>query len=170
MNRFTISLDEQLARQFEMLVAQKHYASRSEAVRDLIRYGLGRAGLRGMQFDAAVSSCIANLSYVYDTRELALASRLQALRHAHHGLVIACHQTPLDHGSCMECVVLRGAVAAVHDVADEFISMRGVRHGHANVVALKDDAAPHVHPQPHSHPHPHPHEAAHAHSHFTPLN
>jgi len=160
MNRFTISLDEQLARQFDMLIAQKSYASRSEAVRDLIRYGLGRAGLRGMQFDAVVSSCIASVSYVYDTRELALASRLLALRHEHHVMVTACNQTPLDHGSCMECVVLRGPVAAVHDVADQLMSLRGVRHGQANVVALTDDAAKHVHT----------HSSAPPHSHLTPLN
>lgn len=160
MNRFTISLDEQLARQFEMLIAQKRYTSRSEAVRDLIRYGLGRAGLRGMQFDAAVSSCIASVSYVYDTREVALAARLQALRHANHGMVTTCSQTPLDHGSCLECVVLRGAIAAVHDVADQLMSLRGVRHGHANVVALTDDAALHAHA----------HSSAPPHSHLTPLN
>jgi CopG family nickel-responsive transcriptional regulator len=160
MNRFTISLDAQLARQFEMLIAQKRYTSRSEAVRDLIRYGLGRAGLRGMQFDAAVSSCIANVSYVYDTREPALASRLLALRHAHHGVAVACHQTPLDHGNCMECVVLRGPVAAVQSVVDQLISLRGVRHGHANVVALTDDATPHAHA----------HSPAHPHSHLTPMN
>ncbi|WP_042577866.1 nickel-responsive transcriptional regulator NikR [Variovorax paradoxus] len=160
MNRFTISLDEQLARQFETLIRQKRYVSRSEAVRDLIRYGLGRAGLGGMAFDRAVTSCIAHVSYVYDTRELALASRLLALRHAHHGMVIACHQTPLDHGSCMECVVLRGPVAAVHDLSDALVSLRGVRHGHANVVALMDDAVPHAHA----------HALAHPHSHQSPLN
>jgi len=160
MNRFTISLDEQLARQFEMLIAQKRYTSRSEAVRDLIRYGLGRAGLRGMQFDAVVSSCIASVSYVYDTREGALVTRLQALRHAHHGMVTACNQTPLDPGSCLECVVLRGSIAAVHDVAEQLMSMRGVRHGQANVVALTDGAAMHAHAHPPVPPH----------SHLTPLN
>jgi metal-responsive CopG/Arc/MetJ family transcriptional regulator len=37
MERFTISLDEALASQFDQLIAARGYSNRSEAVRDLIR-------------------------------------------------------------------------------------------------------------------------------------
>ena len=37
MDRFTISLDESLASQFDQLIAERGYNNRSEAVRDLIR-------------------------------------------------------------------------------------------------------------------------------------
>jgi len=37
MERFTISLDESLARQFDELISARGYSNRSEAVRDLIR-------------------------------------------------------------------------------------------------------------------------------------
>ncbi|MFZ1444417.1 MAG: ribbon-helix-helix protein, CopG family, partial [Candidatus Dechloromonas phosphoritropha] len=37
MERFTISLDESLAREFDELIAARGYGNRSEAVRDLIR-------------------------------------------------------------------------------------------------------------------------------------
>ena len=37
MERFTISLDDSLARQFDELIAARGYVNRSEAVRDLIR-------------------------------------------------------------------------------------------------------------------------------------
>lgn len=43
MHRFTISLDDTLAQQFDALIAQKGYENRSEAVRDLIRSQLGLA-------------------------------------------------------------------------------------------------------------------------------
>ena len=51
MERFTISLDESLARQFDQLIAGRGYSNRSEAVRDLIRegkvrhFGLSEAGV-----------------------------------------------------------------------------------------------------------------------------
>ena len=41
MQRFTISLDDELAAQFDTLIARKGYVNRSEAVRDLIRAQLG---------------------------------------------------------------------------------------------------------------------------------
>jgi len=42
MERFTISLDEALASQFDQLIAARGYSNRSEAVRDLIRGAIER--------------------------------------------------------------------------------------------------------------------------------
>ena len=37
MERITMSIDEALAREFDALIARRGYASRSEAMRDLLR-------------------------------------------------------------------------------------------------------------------------------------
>ena len=42
MERFTISLDDALAAEFDRLMAEHGYANRSEAVRDLLRVHLDR--------------------------------------------------------------------------------------------------------------------------------
>jgi CopG family nickel-responsive transcriptional regulator len=42
MDRFTISLDEQLAAAFDTWLAERGYTTRSEAVRDLLRAELER--------------------------------------------------------------------------------------------------------------------------------
>jgi CopG family transcriptional regulator, nickel-responsive regulator len=44
MDRFTISLDENLAAAFDALIAERRYANRSEAVRDILR--MHRARIR----------------------------------------------------------------------------------------------------------------------------
>ena len=43
MDRFTISLDEQLAAAFDQWLGERGYTTRSEAVRDLLRAELERA-------------------------------------------------------------------------------------------------------------------------------
>jgi CopG family nickel-responsive transcriptional regulator len=48
MERFTISLDESLASQFDQLIAARGYRNRSEAVRDLIRGAIEGDGQREM--------------------------------------------------------------------------------------------------------------------------
>ncbi len=40
MHRFTISQDDALAREFDLLIAERGYDNRSEAVRDLLRVQL----------------------------------------------------------------------------------------------------------------------------------
>lgn len=133
MERFTISLDESLARQFDALIATRGYVNRSEAVRDLIRAAIEQ----DRQREAPTGQCVANLSYVYNHHERELSERLTALQHAHHDLTVAALHTHLDHDHCLESVILKGATADVRQFADALVAERGVRHGKLNVIALE---------------------------------
>ena len=132
MERFTISLDESLARQFDELIAARGYVNRSEAVRDLIRGAIEADRQRAVPS----GHCVANLSYVYNHHERELAERLTGLQHDHHNLTVAALHTHLDHDHCLESVILKGETAAVRQFADALTAERGVRHGQLNVIAL----------------------------------
>jgi CopG family nickel-responsive transcriptional regulator len=150
MQRFTISLDEDLAREFDQLIALRGYVNRSEAVRDLIRERLGSAVL-----DADKAKwCVATVTYVYDHHEHAVTGRLMDLQHEHHDLVISSLHTHLDHDNCLETTILRGPTAAVRACASQLIALRGVRHGNVNLLPLNEASRhrhPHGVPVPHSH-------------------
>ncbi|MDD0839902.1 nickel-responsive transcriptional regulator NikR [Curvibacter sp. HBC61] len=140
MDRFTISLDEDLAHQFDHLIAARGYRNRSEAVRDLIRGAIEQDGQR----EAPTGYCVANVSYVYRHHERELADRLASLQHHSHDLTVASMRSQLDHEHCIESVLLKGATAEVRRLADAIVAESGVRHGQANLVALEPDQ-PHVH-------------------------
>jgi CopG family nickel-responsive transcriptional regulator len=108
MERFTISLDEALAQQFDALIAARGYSSRSEAVRDLIRGAI--EGDR--QRDPPSGHCVGNLSYVFNHHQRELAERLTGLQHEHHDLTVAAMHSHLDHENCLESVILKGPTAA----------------------------------------------------------
>ncbi|MGO4392857.1 nickel-responsive transcriptional regulator NikR [Variovorax sp. M-6] len=143
MQRFTISLGDELARQFDALIADKGYVNRSEAVRDLIRMRLGSATLGKPVRGKAAGWCVATVSYVYDHHEQTVTTRVLDLQHEHHDLVITSLHTHLDHDHCLETVVLRGPTAAVQLCAEQLIALRGVRHGNVHLVPL--DASGHEH-------------------------
>jgi CopG family nickel-responsive transcriptional regulator len=85
MQRITISVDETLATSLDSMAREKGYASRSEAVRDLVR-----GGLEQWHGEAHTGEhCVANLSYVVEHRVRALPQRLAEMQHAHHDLVAA---------------------------------------------------------------------------------
>ena len=155
MQRFTISLDDALASQFDAFIADKAYVNRSEAVRDLIRARLGTAQLdapAGKKRGKAVDWCVANVSYVYDHHEQAVTGRVLDLQHDHHDLVITSLHTHLDHDHCLETVVLRGPTAAVQACAAQLVALRGVRHGNVHLVPLDAGGGSHAHgTAPHKH-------------------
>jgi CopG family transcriptional regulator, nickel-responsive regulator len=151
MERFTISLDEKLASEFDRLIRERGYLNRSEAVRDMLRGKLDTLRLQESQ----APFCVASLSYVYNHHERDLAERLTELQHHHHDLVVAATHVHLDHDNCLETVMLRGATETVRRFADTLIAERGVRHGQVNLVPVDEDAGHgHAHGYRHIHSHP----------------
>ena len=145
MERFTISLDEKLASEFDKLIRERGYLNRSEAVRDMLRGKMDTLRLE----DSQAPFCVASLSYVFNHHERDLAERLTELQHNHHDLVVASTHVHLDHDNCLETVMLRGKTEVVRRFADAMIAERGVRHGQINLVPVDEDAG---HGHVHSHP------------------
>jgi len=148
MQRFTISLDDSLASEFDRLIAERGYGNRSEAVRDLLRSQLDR------QRESAdpATACVACLSYVYNHHERELAERLLALQHEHHDLTLSVMHAHLDHDHCIETAILRGPAATVRRFADAVIAERGVHHGALNLI-VAEAAGEHRHGHGHKHVH-----------------
>jgi CopG family transcriptional regulator, nickel-responsive regulator len=147
MERFTISLDESLAQEFDALIRARGYANRSEAVRDMLRSELESDRLA--REDAPF--CVASLSYVYNHHERRLAERLTDLQHHAHDLVVSSMHVHLDHDHCLETLFLRGETHEVRGIAEKISAERGVRHAALNLVPVETEAVlHHVHTRPHT--------------------
>jgi CopG family transcriptional regulator, nickel-responsive regulator len=140
MQRITITIDDDLLAAVDGLMAQRGYASRSEAVRDLLRATVDR--------DAAAHAetpCVATLSYVFDHETRALAQRLMHAQHDRHDLTVASLHVHLDHDACLEVAVLRGASGEVAGFADALTTQRGVRHASLHMVPVTISETRHRH-------------------------
>ena len=158
MERFTVSLDEDLQGQFDEYIKRRGYKNRSEAVRDLLRQTLESERLQQDQ----PGDCIACLSYIYNHHERELTRRLTHAGHAHHDLTQSTLHLHLDHDNCMEVVILQGAAAQVQHYAHTICAETGVRHGSLNMVPVDrklkaDHQHDHGHHHAHGHDHPHVH-------------
>ncbi len=132
MERITISIDTDLANDFDKLIRERGYASRSEAVRDLLRAHLQQ----WVQQRNGGGYCIATLSFVYNHQERDLGERLTRLQHRHHDLTVSSMHAHLDHEQCIETLILRGRIAAVRQFAEAMVAERGVRHGQLNLISV----------------------------------
>lgn len=153
MERFTISLDDDLAHQFDTHMAQRGYATRSEAVRDLIRRELEQSRIIEDSGD-----CVGTVSYVYSHRERTLAGRLTQMQHDRHDLVIALAHVHLNHEDCIETLFVKGQTSSVRALAQSIIAERGVRHGTFHLLSLMDAGHDHMHIVEDGETHPHGHK------------
>lgn len=141
MERFTMSLEDNLAKDFDEFIQQKGYSNRSEAMRDLIRNALEKERLE----ESSSGHCIATLSYVYNHHESELASRVTSTHHHHHDLSLATMHVHMDHDNCLETVILKGHIGEVQDFANSVQAVRGVRHGNLHMIAVDEESTPHSH-------------------------
>ena len=153
MERATITLDDDLMARLDDFMADRRYANRSEAIRDLVRAGLERSAVAA----DPKAQCLAAAIYVYDHESRELASRLTHAAHDHHDLAISTLHVHLDHDSCMEVTVLRGEVGEVRHFADHVIAERGVRHGQLVLVPVDESTEAHTHHRARVGPHRHLH-------------
>ncbi|WP_029350734.1 nickel-responsive transcriptional regulator NikR [Bosea sp. 117] len=152
MQRVTLTIDDDLLAAIDAHGERHGYASRSEALRDIVRSALGTPETAAD--DGA--RCHATLSYVYDHEKRELARRLTEVQHGHHDLAVASLHVHLDHDTCLEVAVLRGPTAQVKALADSVTTQRGVRYGHLHLLPESGE-------HEHGHAHGHSHDDGHGH-------
>ena len=131
LERIGISLDKDLLSEFDALIARQGYQSRSEAVRDLVRQQLSQERL-----DDPQSEAVAAVFLGYDHHAANLSEKLIAIQHSHLLHAISSLHVHLDAHDCLEIIVLRGQVGEINKVGENILSMKGVKLGRVNLVAV----------------------------------
>jgi CopG family nickel-responsive transcriptional regulator len=128
LTRISISLESALLSAFDADITARGYATRSEAIRDLIRAHLIHEGASEAK-NGEADQVVAVLTLVYDHHARELAARLIDKQHHHHNLVVSSLHIHLGARHCLEVTVLRGPPAEVRHLGEELLSTRGVLHG-----------------------------------------
>ena len=122
--RFGVSMDKRLLAALDAIVERRHYANRSEAIRDLVRAEQVRES-----WEKAEGPVVGTLTLVYDHHVREVNERLVNLQHEHGDIVHSAMHIHLTHRMCLEVIVLRGKPRQVQELADRLIAARGVKHG-----------------------------------------
>ena len=122
--RFGVSIESQLIKKFDALIARKGYATRSEAIRDMIRDTLVER-----EWESGAHETVGTITVVYNhhTRELEHALTDMQHRSFHH--IVSTLHVHLDAHNCLEVLVVKGRSKDIKKIADRLIGTRGVKHG-----------------------------------------
>jgi CopG family nickel-responsive transcriptional regulator len=122
--RFGVSMDGRLLARFDQLIAEKGYANRSEAIRDLVRDELVE-----QSWEEDEGETVGTITLVYNHEMRDLTEKLTDLQHQVYGAVISSLHVHLDKHNCLEVLVVRGKGREIRGVANRLIGTRGVKHG-----------------------------------------
>jgi CopG family nickel-responsive transcriptional regulator len=122
--RFGVSMEDDLLARFDELISERGYGSRSEAIRDLVRQELVKEEWADPNVEV-----VGTITLVYEHHEHELAKVLPDLQHQYHDCVVCSTHIHMDAHNCLEVVIVRGVSSKVKVIANTLLSTRGVKHG-----------------------------------------
>ena len=122
LTRFSISLDEELVRQFDAKIRADRCPTRSKAVGDLIRASLVQTEWR------AGDEVAGAIVLVYDHHKRDIVRKLTDVQHDCHDAIISTQHIHLDHDNCLEIVAVRGKPREVDAIVTRLKAVKGLKH------------------------------------------
>jgi len=123
--RFGVSIDQDLLENYDRLIAERGYATRSEALRDLIREALIQQKIELQTETIALGS----LTLVYDHHARNLAQEMGEIQHDFHANILSVMHLHVSHDDCLEIIALSGVVSEIVELANRLLSLKGIKNG-----------------------------------------
>jgi len=128
--RFSVSVEDDLLEQFDRYCKEEQFATRSEAVRQLIRDRLTQRAWATGSHEVA-----GTLTLVYDHHRPQLRDHLMNLQHDNTDLIVSVLHAHLAHDLCLEVIVLRGSAERLQKIAAQLRGLKGIFKGELVMAA-----------------------------------
>jgi CopG family nickel-responsive transcriptional regulator len=119
--RVSISMASALLQQFDAMVAQKNFLSRSQAIAELIHRELTEH-----RNDVGEETMAGTINLVYDHTVPDLQKNLAELQYKYLDEVISCLNVNLTHQQTMSVLLVQGPGKKLQQIADAITAQRGI--------------------------------------------
>lgn len=127
--RIGVSLEGRLLEDFDRLVRSEGFASRSEALRELIRRSLVR------QRWQSGGKVVGTITFVYRHEVGMVTHRILHRQHDFLGSIRATAHTHLNEETCLEVLIVEGEAGRVEELASRLKTTKGVLFAETVVAA-----------------------------------
>lgn len=119
--RIGVSLPKNLLDEFDRVIAERGYSSRSEAIRDAIRNYLSEY----KWLESERGETVGAVAVVYDHTVKGVTDEIIDAQH-HTNVVNASVHLHLSEDRCLEIILVKGNIAEVKKLMDRLAALRGV--------------------------------------------
>lgn len=134
LNRFGVSMEEDLLKKFDKLISKEGYSNRSEAIRDLVREKLIEEKIRDEN-----KNSFGVMTTVYDHHQRDLDEKLTDFQHHNFKSIVFTTHLHIDHDNCLEVIILKDKAGKIKSITDKLLSFKGVKHGKLTLTSFEKD-------------------------------
>jgi len=129
--RFSVSLEEELLKEFDQFALDNSFANRSQALRHLIEKNIVE---KKWQCNNTVAGAIV---MIYDHHKKDILAKSNDIQHNYFDVILSSQHYHLSHDICLEIIAVKGYANKLTELSDKLISIKGIKHG--KLVMSKTD-------------------------------
>lgn len=133
LERFGVSIPDDLLERFDALVTKKGYIGRSEAIRDAMRLYLAEADWKAEEGHSAAS-----LNIVYSHKPKLMAELLKAQHESNVNVVSTVH-IHISRTHCLEVITMKGKPSHIEKLANHISGLSGVDYSRLFTFTIPED-------------------------------
>jgi CopG family nickel-responsive transcriptional regulator len=129
--RVGVTFPPELLKEFDQLIGNMGYESRSKAIQDAVRLFISeRKWVKEAKADQT-----GVLLMVYDHEAKGLESELTETQHQHTDLISSTMHIHLNERDCLETIAVKGKASEIRHLSDELATKKGVKILKAMIVS-----------------------------------
>ena len=122
-NRFGVSLEEELLKELDRYVINNNYPNRSQAIRALIEKYIVE---KKWKCNNVVAGAIV---LVYNHHKSDITGKLNRIQHEYFDVILSSQHFHLGHEICLEIIAVKGISKRLTELSDKILGTKGVIHG-----------------------------------------
>ena len=120
--RIGVSLPKNLLEEFDNVILNRGYSSRSEAIRDAIRNYI----LEYKWMEKEEGEVVGVVNVIYNHNIKGVSDSIINLQHEFHGVITTTLHVHLNSEMCLEMILVRGDMKEIKGLVDRISSTKGV--------------------------------------------
>jgi len=121
-SRIGVSLPKNLLEEFDSIIKNRGYSSRSEAIRDAIRSYIAEY----KWLEREKGEIIGVINVMYDHHFKGISDSLISLQHKFHDIITTTLHIHLNEDTCLEMILVKGDMDEIKQLVDRVSAIRGV--------------------------------------------
>ena len=148
--RISMSLPKKLLSDFDEVLKERGYQSRSKGIRDALQDYI----VRYQWMNSMEGQRIGIITIIYDHHYTGVMENLAEIQHSFRNEINTSMHIHMTHKYCMEVIVVNGDVTQIRDLTERMMRLKGVEHVKLTSTANGESL---------DHEHSHEHDIDHVH-------
>jgi CopG family nickel-responsive transcriptional regulator len=106
--RFGVTVPGDILEEFDRRLEQSGKRNRSDMIRQMMR-----AHITEERWQEKEGQVYGTATLMYDHHSPLISKKLTAIQHEHGEVIVCSNHVHVDHDTCLECIILRGAASRI---------------------------------------------------------